>query len=180
MNRARSAVGASVGAEPRVVDAVVGLGANLGDAVATLTAARRALRALPETSLVRSSSLYRTAPVGFQDQPDFLNAVCWLKTALLAPVLAAELFALERALGRVRTAVRDGPRVIDLDLLYYEGVASDGPDLHLPHPRLHERAFVLYPWVEIMPDFTVPGHGALRDLCGQAQGQRVERLQTVW
>jgi len=180
VNKARSAVGANAGAAPQVVDAVIGLGANLGDTVATLTAARRALGTLPQTALVRSSSLYRTAPVGFQDQPDFLNAVCWLQTSLPAAALATELFALEQVLGRVRTTERDGPRAIDLDLLYYEGMACDDPDMHIPHPRLHERAFVLYPWVEIMPDFTLPGHGALNDLCEQVQGQRVERLPTVW
>ncbi|MHB8255056.1 MAG: 2-amino-4-hydroxy-6-hydroxymethyldihydropteridine diphosphokinase [Acidiferrobacter sp.] len=180
MARARSVAGASGGVEPQVVDAVIGLGANLGDTQATLTSARLALQGLPETVLVRSSSLYRTAPVGFAEQPDFLNAVCWLKTGLSAPALAAELFALERALGRVRTALRDGPRVIDLDLLYYEGVMGGDPELHLPHPRLHERAFVLYPWAEIMPDFWVPGLGALSDLCARVRGQRAERLHLVW
>ncbi len=163
-----------------MADAVVGLGANLGDPLATLSAARAALAVLSETTLVRCSSIYKTAPVGFLDQPDFLNAVCWLKTALTAERLAAELFALEGRLGRVRTDLRNGPRTVDLDLLFYEGVSCARPDLELPHPRLHERAFVLYPWLEIMPGFVLPEHGPLRELCRGVPGQRVERLEAVW
>lgn len=162
------------------VDAIVGLGANQGDTVTTLGAARSALAGLAETVLWAYSSLYRTAPVGFQDQPDFLNAICWLKTELGPAALAQELFALEHALGRVRTGLKDGPRVIDLDLLYYEGVVSDAPHLHLPHPRLHERAFVLYPWAEIVPDMVVPSYGVVRELCQRVQGQRAERLAIAW
>ena len=148
--------------------------------MATLSAARAALAVLSETTLVRCSSIYKTAPVGFLDQPDFLNAVCWLKTALTAERLAVELFALEGRLGRVRTKLRNGPRTVDLDLLFYEGVNCARPDLELPHPRLHERAFVLYPWFEIMPSFVLPEHGPLRELCRGVLGQRVERLEAVW
>lgn len=163
-----------------MADVVVGLGANLGDPLATLSAARSALGALNETTLVRCSSVYKTAPVGFLEQPDFLNAVCWLKTALTAECLASELFALEQRSGRVRSAPRNGPRTLDLDLLFYEGVTRADPHLELPHPRLHERAFVLYPWLEIMPGFVLPGHGSLKELCSGLPAQRVERLETVW
>ncbi len=158
----------------------MGLGANEGDTVAALSAARRALADLPTTRLAATSSLYRTAPVGWAHQPDFLNGVCLLRTALAPEVLGEALFDLERTLGRVRTGVRNGPRVIDIDLLYYEGVRRDGPTLTLPHPRLHERAFVLYPWAEIMPGFRIPGLGALDDLCRAVQDQRVERLEITW
>jgi len=161
-------------------DVVVGLGANLGETTQSLAAARAGLVAFPQTVLVRCSSLYRTAPMGHEDQPDFLNAVCWFKTRLAPATFAQALFALEEALGRVRTGIANGPRLIDLDLLYYEGVTLSTPDLKLPHPRLHERAFVLYPWVEVMPEFTVPGYGALTDLCRRVRGQRVLRLETVW
>ncbi len=163
-----------------MADVVVGLGANVGDPLATLSAARSALAALNETILVRCSSVYKTAPVGFLEQPDFLNAVCWLKTTLGAERMAAELFALERRSGRVRTELRNGPRTLDLDLLFYEGVTCARPNLELPHPRLHERAFVLYPWLEIMPGFVLPEHGPLQELCRGLPGQRVERLETVW
>ncbi len=180
MNEARNARAGAAGVAHPAHDAIVGLGANIGDPAARLSAARQALAALPDTVLMRASSLYRTAPVGYTEQPDFLNAVCWLKTDLAPAALAAALFALEQRLGRVRGALRDGPRVIDLDLLYYEGVESEGPNLRLPHPRLHERAFVLYPWAEILPDFRIPGQGVVRELCAGVEGQRVERLPGAW
>lgn len=179
-NRPRSArAGGAGGAQP-AVDAIVGLGANLGEAAATLSAARRALAGVPETTLAACSSLYRTAPIGWEHQPDFLNAVCRLETALAPEVLADALFAIERRLGRVRSGLRNGPRAIDIDLLYYEGAVREDPALRLPHPRLQERAFVLYPWAEIMPAFRIPGLGALADLCRRVEGQRVERLEVQW
>lgn len=178
--KAKSGHADGAGAGRPAVDAVVGLGANLGDTVAALTAAREALAALPATLLVKASSLYRTAPVGYSDQPDFLNAVCWFKTGLGPWAFAEAVFALERDLGRVRTGVRNGPRVIDIDLLYFGGACEPGPILQLPHPRFHERAFVLYPWREIMPDFGVPGVGRIADLCAAVQDQRTERLEMRW
>ncbi|WP_298135509.1 2-amino-4-hydroxy-6-hydroxymethyldihydropteridine diphosphokinase [Acidiferrobacter sp.] len=162
------------------VDAIVGLGGNLGETAATLSAAREALSGLAHTTLVAASSLYRTAPMGGPDQPDYLNAVCRLQTALAPEGLAAALFAVERRLGRIRTGLRNEPRVIDIDLLYYEGVVCEGPALILPHPRLRERAFVLYPWAEIMPDFCIPKLGALADLRRAVRDQRVERLERPW
>lgn len=180
MDKLRNAPGVDDESAPPGVDVIVGLGANLGDIIATLSAARRGLGALPGTSLIQASSLYRTAPVGREAQPDFVNAVCWLKTTRPAADWAAGMFALERGLGRVRTGPRDEPRVIDLDLLYYEGVVAEGPELSLPHPRLHQRAFVLYPWVEIMPGFVLPGRGALMDLCHRLRGQRIERMDVAW
>ncbi len=180
MGKPRSGRAGDAGGAPRALEAVVGLGANEGDTISALSAARRALAGLPATTLAASSSLYQTAPIGWEDQPDFLNAVCLLRTGLAPELLAEALFDLERVLGRVRTGVRNGPRAIDIDLLYYEGVVRDGPALTLPHPRLHERAFVLYPWAEIMPGFRIPGLGTLDDLCLGVQGQKVERLETKW
>jgi 2-amino-4-hydroxy-6-hydroxymethyldihydropteridine diphosphokinase len=165
---------------PPAVDAIVGLGGNLGETAAILGRARHALSGLPQTTLVAASSLYRTAPIGGQRQPDYLNAVCRLQTALTPEGLADALFAIERRLGRVRTGVRNEPRAIDIDLLYYEGVIREDPTLRLPHPRLQERAFVLYPWREIMPDFRIPGLGALADLGQAVCDQRVERLDRQW
>ena len=165
---------------PPAVDAIVGLGGNLGETAAILGRARQALSGLPQTILVAASSLYRTAPIGGQRQPDYLNAVCRLQTALTPEGLADALFAIERRLGRVRTGVRNEPRAIDIDLLYYEGVIREDPTLRLPHPRLQERAFVLYPWREIMPDFRIPGLGALADLGQAVCDQRVERLDRQW
>ena len=162
------------------VDAIVGLGGNLADTAATLSAAREAISGLPQTTLVAASSLYQTAAIGGQRQPDYLNAVCRLQTALTPEGLADALFAIEKRLGRVRTGVRNEPRAIDIDLLYYEGVIREDPALRLPHPRLQERAFVLYPWVEIMPDFRIPGPGALADLGQAVRDQRVERLDRQW
>ena len=180
MGRARSAHASGAGGVRPAVDAVVGLGGNLGETAATLSAARRALCGIAQTTLVAASSLYRTAPIGGQRQPDYLNAVCRLQTTLTPEGLADALFAIERRLGRVRTGVRNEPRAIDIDLLYYEGVVREGPALSLPHPRLQERAFVLYPWVEIMPDFRIPGLGALADLGQAVRDQRVERLDRQW
>ncbi len=168
------------GAPGARADVYVGLGANLGDPVATLGACRRRLACVPDTELVACSGLYRTAPVGFADQPDFLNAVCHLRTALEARVFVGILLDMERDLGRIRTTNRNGPRVIDIDLLFYEGVTMEAEHLHLPHPRLHERGFVLYPWAELSPDLVIPGRGTVGALRDRIAGQRVERLVTAW
>ena len=128
----------------------VGLGANLGDAAGNV---RRALEALGEIGVVtRQSSLYRTRPWGKTDQPDFVNAVAQLETSVDPRGLLRELKQIERRLGRVATE-RWGPRVIDLDLLTYDDLQLDEPDLRLPHPQMRERAFVLVPLAEIEPDY---------------------------
>jgi len=135
----------------------VALGANIGDPRTTLVRALRWLAALPHSSLERASSLHRTAPVG-PPQPDFLNAVVRLRTRLAPDDLLAALLALEQAAGRERT-VHWGPRTLDLDLL----MMGDGgrrvhtsPALSLPHPRMHERRFVLAPLAEIDPELVLP------------------------
>ncbi len=136
----------------------VALGANLGDPVATVKAALAALPNLPETTLVRHSSLYRTAPVGLLDQPDFFNAVAALDTALAPEELLDALLQMEADFGRLRRE-KDGPRSLDLDLLLYEDRVLASSCLTLPHPRMHLRAFVMVPLVEIAPDILLPGRG---------------------
>lgn len=136
--------------------AVLGLGGNLGDRAANLAAAVKALEHLPGTRVTGLSSLYETAPVGYADQPDFLNRVAVVETSLSPRALLGGCLGVEAALGRVRGR-RFGPRVVDIDLLLYEGVVSADPELTLPHPRMMERAFVLVPLAELFPDHVALG-----------------------
>ncbi|MCZ8132263.1 MAG: 2-amino-4-hydroxy-6-hydroxymethyldihydropteridine diphosphokinase [Steroidobacteraceae bacterium] len=156
--------------------AYVALGSNLGDPRAQVERAFDALAALPDTRLVARSRLYGAKPVGPQDQPDFVNACAALITRLDAPALHAELRALETRLGKVPPAVRYGPRTIDLDLLVHHDTELATDALVVPHPRLHERGFVLYPLHDVAPDLQVPRCGRVRALVaalessGQAGG----------
>jgi 2-amino-4-hydroxy-6-hydroxymethyldihydropteridine diphosphokinase len=159
-----------------VTRAFVGIGANLGDPVAQVRAAIAALAALPHTRLVAASSLYRTAPVGYTAQGDFVNAAALLETALAPRALLEHLHAIEAGAGRERR-FKDAPRTLDLDLLLYGGETIDEPGLALPHPRLHERAFALAPLVELDPDCVIPGRGLARESLAQiAHDQRIEKL----
>ena len=153
----------------------IALGANLGDPVATVNAAIIALRQLPRTRFVAASSLYRTAPVGLRHQPDFINAVVALDAVSPAPTLLDDLFDIEARFGRSRS-VKNAPRTLDLDLLLYGDETSDDPLLTLPHPRLHERAFVLAPLAEIAPELFIPGRGAVRELLARCADQQIEKL----
>ncbi|WP_332672664.1 2-amino-4-hydroxy-6-hydroxymethyldihydropteridine diphosphokinase [Aromatoleum sp.] len=155
--------------------AYVALGANLGDARETLEAALRALGELPDTQLVARSSLYRTAPVGISGQPDYINAVAALDTALSPQALLDALLALEARHGRTREFPL-AARTLDLDLLLYGDRVIDLPALQVPHPRMHLRAFVLMPLAEIAPALSLPGRGAVADLLPDVSGQPVERL----
>lgn len=144
--------------------AYVGLGANLGDRAATLARALELLGARAQIEIVAVSAFRETDPVGFLDQPRFLNAAAAIDTSLSPEELLATLLDVERELGRTREGPRYGPRTIDLDLLLIEGVTVDEPGLTLPHPRLHERAFALAPLAELDPSLVVPGHGSVREL----------------
>lgn len=155
--------------------AYVGLGANLGDARATLSAACDALARLPGTRLRRLSCLYRSAPVD-ADGPDFLNAVGELETTLDAAGLLERLHAIELDHGRARP-YRNAPRTLDLDLLLFDAQVLDTPALVLPHPRMHGRAFVLAPLAELAPALEVPGRGRVADLLAAVADQRVERIE---
>jgi len=145
--------------------AFLSLGANLGDRAAALLFAREALAALPATTLLASSRLYETAPQDVADQPPFLNQVVCLETTLSPDELLAAAQGIEDDAGRVR-AVRFGPRTLDVDILLFQGVESDRPELTLPHPRLWQRAFVLVPLAELwslardMPRLDVARRGA--------------------
>ena len=160
------------GAPP--VQAFIGLGANLGNAHATLQAALTALDTLPHTVLRQSSSVYRSAPID-SSGPDYLNAVAWLDTRLDPHELLAELLRIEQAHGRERTR-RNAPRTLDLDLLLYADHVIATPELTVPHPRLHLRAFVLVPLAEIAPTLQIPGLGAIGQWLPGVAGQAIERF----
>ena len=148
-----------------MVHAYVGLGSNLGDREGTLRAAVGRLRHLPETQVLRVSTLRKTDPVGPVDQPRFLNGAVQLETALSARLLLGRLLELERTFGRDRAVVpAQGPRTLDLDLLLYGQDVIDEPGLEIPHPRLHERRFVLEPLAELDPSLEVPGKGSVQTL----------------
>jgi 2-amino-4-hydroxy-6-hydroxymethyldihydropteridine diphosphokinase len=136
--------------------AYIGLGSNLGDRMATLRTAVQRLESLGRIAGV--SSLYETEPVGYLHQPRFLNAVVALETALAPADLMRALLGIERDLGRTRS-FPDAPRTLDLDLLLAEDSILDTPELILPHPRLHERAFVLFPFAELAPQTVHPESG---------------------
>lgn len=136
--------------------ALLGLGANLGERENTLKNALSSLNALPGTQVTRVSSLYETAPVGYADQPDFLNAVAEVETELSAHALLGACLGIEAALGR-RRSFRNAPRVVDIDLLRFGSLHCNQPELILPHPRMEERAFVLIPLAELFPDKKIDG-----------------------
>jgi len=155
--------------------AYVGLGANLEDPRQQLARATDALAILPRTQLLARSSLYRSAPVGKADQPDFVNAVAALRTQLTPLELLDALLDLEAQQGRVRS-VPNAARTLDLDLLLFDDRVIHEQRLQVPHPRMHERRFVLLPLVELNPNLVIPGHGAIVDLLRSVAGQDVTRI----
>ena len=153
----------------------VGIGANLDNPEAGVRRAIDALAALPLTRMIRASSLYRTAPVGYLDQPDFVNAVAELETGLAPEGLLRQLLSIEQDFGRVRS-VRNAPRTLDLDLLLYGNRQMRSAQLTLPHPRMSERAFVLVPMAEIAPDVAVGALGTVAALLDAVCTEGVERI----
>ncbi len=155
--------------------AFVGLGSNLAEPCTQVLQAIEDLNRLPRTRVLARSSLYRSAPVGYLEQPDFINAVAKLETELAPRMLLDALLELEQRHGRTRE-FRNAPRTLDLDLLLYDDLAHSESGLTIPHPQMHLRAFVLQPLLEIAPDSVIPGvgpaAGALQE-CGQ---QRLERI----
>jgi len=161
--------------------AYVGLGSNLDHPRRQLARALSEISRLPRTRVVAASRNYRSAPVGAAaPQPDYVNAAAALRTGLGASALLARLHAIERRHGRARHAgePRNLPRVLDLDLLLIGRRRIRRPRLTLPHPRMHERAFVLVPLLEIAPAATIPGRGAARRWLRRARGQRIARTRT--
>ena len=155
--------------------AYIGLGSNLDDPERRIARAVENLEALPDTQVTARSSLYRSAPLGPPDQPDFLNAAVILRTALGPRDLLGRLKAIERDQGR-KPGPRWGPRVIDLDLLVYADAVIDEPGLVVPHPGIALRNFVLLPLREIAPDLEVHGLGCVADIAVDEQEPRITRV----
>jgi 2-amino-4-hydroxy-6-hydroxymethyldihydropteridine diphosphokinase len=147
--------------------AYVGLGSNLGDTESMLLHALAAIAATPGIEVVAVSSFRETDPVGYLDQPRFLNGAAALDTELPPRELLDRLLEIERELGRTRDGPPLGPRTIDLDLLVYGDEAIGEPGLQVPHPRLHERRFALEPLAEIAPGLDLPGHGPVEGLLAE-------------
>ena len=159
------------------VRAYLGVGANLGAAEATVASALAELDEIPDVHVVARSSLYRTAPVGHVEQPDFINAVVALDTRLAPRDLLTAALRLERAHGRQRSFA-GAPRTLDLDVLLYGEETVTEPGLVIPHPRMHLRAFVLVPLLEIDAQALVPGEGPARDLLARLDTRGVARLSS--
>jgi len=156
------------GQKPVTQRAVLALGANVGDRIEQLQGALRALAGSPGVTVVAVSGVYETDPVGGPEgQPPYLNAVVLIDTVLSPSQLLERAHVIERAFGRDREAeVRFGPRTLDVDIIAYGQLTSDDPVLTLPHPRAHERGFVLVPWCEADPGAQVPGRGPVKELLG--------------
>ena len=155
--------------------AYVGLGANLGEPRRQLTEAIIAMSGLPETRLAGHSSFYRTAPVGYENQPEFLNAVAALDTRIAPGVLLEGLQGIERRHHRERS-FPNAPRTLDLDLLLFGDEQISRPGLTVPHPRMHERAFVLEPLLELDPEISIPGKGKANAFLAASASQKIERI----
>jgi 2-amino-4-hydroxy-6-hydroxymethyldihydropteridine diphosphokinase len=158
---------------PRLV--VLALGSNLGDRLANLQAGIDALAAAPGITATAVSAVFETNPVGGPNQPDYLNAVLLTSSGLAAAEILSRCQAAERARGRERR-VRWGPRTLDIDIIACGDEISQEPELTLPHPRAHERAFVLAPWLDIDPDAEIPGWGRVSDLLAKVDHADVRRL----
>jgi len=155
--------------------AYIGLGSNLDNPAEQIRSALVDLGEIASSRLLRCSSLYRSTPWGYADQPDFVNAVARMDTELSPRALLQALLALEQAQGRLR-AIANGPRILDLDLLLYDEQRIVESDLVVPHPRMHQRAFVLVPLLEIHPQASIPGYGAVAQLLGSVDTQGVEPI----
>lgn len=158
--------------------ALIALGSNLENPVSQVQRALDELDALPESRLLACSSLYRSAPVGKTNQPDFINAVVEIETTLSPHGLLKILLEIEQNHGRVRGLPND-PRTLDLDILMYDELVCNEGGLILPHPRMHQRAFVLVPLMEISKDFFIPSRGSVAELLSACSNQRLEREQNL-
>jgi 2-amino-4-hydroxy-6-hydroxymethyldihydropteridine diphosphokinase len=163
-----------------VTPVVLALGSNLGDRQDILQGAVDAIVGLPGVRVTAVSPVYETVPVGGPEQPDYLNAVVLAQTTRTARELLDQVHEIEAAFDRVRV-VRWGPRTLDIDIIVFDDERSVDPALTLPHPRAHERAFVLAPWRDVDPDAILPGHGPVAELLAEADqtGLRLARLSLV-
>jgi 2-amino-4-hydroxy-6-hydroxymethyldihydropteridine diphosphokinase len=155
--------------------AYIGLGSNLGESCDQLRQALADITALPDTRLLAQSSFYRSAPVGYLDQPDFVNAVAHIETMLTPQALLAALLHIEHQHGRER-AFLNAPRTLDLDVLLYDDLQLHEHGLTIPHPQLHLRAFVLLPLLEISPNCTIPAIGSAQDAMPNCLDQVLDKL----
>lgn len=163
---------------PAPCRACIALGANIGEPLRQIEAGFTALAALPGTRLLARSSLYRSAPVGYADQPDFINAVAIIETSLEPQTLLAAILDIERVNGRVRE-FPNAPRTLDLDIVLYGDRVVQEPGLTIPHARMLERAFVMVPLAEVAPGMQVPGHGTVRELAARVDAGSVAQLQRI-
>lgn len=155
--------------------AFIGLGSNIADPFAQVFRAMNAIDRLPQTRVLARSSLYRSAPVGFLEQPDFINAVVKIETEFAPHALLQALLALEQEQGRTRE-FQNAPRTLDLDVLLHDDLQHHEHGLTVPHPQMHKRAFVLAPLLEIAPDCVIPGVGSARQALLHCTGQRLVKL----
>lgn len=158
--------------------AFVALGSNLQDPSAQITQCFADMARIPETDLIARSSLYRSAPVGCEEQADFINAVAELATNLTPQKLLQELFEIEHRHGRQRRT-QNAPRTLDLDLLSFDELIMAERHLTLPHPRMHERAFVLMPLCEISPNYVIPGKGRASEYLLNCRAQTISRVHAA-
>ncbi len=158
-----------------MIRAFIGLGANIGEPRRQLMAAMDELQGLPKTRVTGHSSFYSTAPLGHVDQPEFLNSVAQIDTGLAPDALLDRLQEIERRHGRERPFT-SAPRTLDLDLLLYGEQVIATPKLSVPHPRMHERAFVLQPLLELDGDISVPGKGLAKTLLLACSSQKIARI----
>lgn len=156
--------------------AIIALGSNLQNPADQVRTALDAIAAHPQIQLEQTSSLYITVPVGYDDQPDFVNAVCAVSTDLSGVELLAALNQIEADFGRERT-FRNAPRTLDLDIIDYHHQTSDDPHLTLPHPRAHERSFVMKPLAEILPDFELGQHGKAAEIAARLGDDGIKLLE---
>ncbi len=165
------------------VVAYLALGSNLDNPAEQLMTARTAIRAIPGVEIIGTSSLYQSPAWGSDEpQPDYVNAVIAVRTTLSAHDLWLATSGIETAHGRVRDGTRNGPRSLDIDLLLYGGTAIETTDLDLPHPRMHQRDFVLIPLIEIAPFIVIPGRGSARDCLRRIDPTGIQKLShnTLW
>ena len=155
--------------------AFIALGSNLQNPEHQVQQALEAIKSHEEIQFIRASSLYKTAPVGYNNQDDFINAVAEIKTDLAPIELLRNLLSIENTFGRERP-FPNAPRVLDLDLLLYDDIAMDSAELTLPHPRMHERGFVMIPLAEIAPKLTIGNHGHADELAAKCDNQGVIKI----
>jgi 2-amino-4-hydroxy-6-hydroxymethyldihydropteridine diphosphokinase len=155
--------------------AFIALGSNLQNPQAQVEQALQTIANTAKIKLIKASSLYKTAPVGYENQPDFINAVAEIETDLSPVALLQKLLEIEAQHGRERP-FPNAPRILDLDVLLYKGIATNTPELTLPHPRMHLRGFVMLPLAEIAPKISIGNHGFADDLASKCDNLGISKL----